>query len=175
MVRLAQNKTQTYWLKSKPQIWPSDLTLDLDHGLDLELHSRSNIEFAIYQPKKVRLPQNKNQTYRLNPRPQMIPSDLTWAMTLTLNYQGQFEICYISAKWFACNKMKSARIDWTESLNDNQVWPWPWPWKVRCEDLLDSDRVDFSCFINFCICLLTVLLFHWSQFCVSWYMYLDKC
>ena len=38
---------------------------DLGHDLDLEF-SRSNIEFAISQPKMVRLPRNKKQTYRLN-------------------------------------------------------------------------------------------------------------
>ena len=43
---------------------------DLGHDLDVEL-SRSNIEFAIPQPKMVRLPRNKKQTYRLNSRPQM--------------------------------------------------------------------------------------------------------
>ena len=43
---------------------------DLGHDLDLEL-SRSNIEFAISQPKMVRLPRNKKQTYRFNSRPQM--------------------------------------------------------------------------------------------------------
>ena len=38
---------------------------DLGHDLDLEF-SRSNIEFAISQPKMVRLPRNEKQTYRLN-------------------------------------------------------------------------------------------------------------
>ena len=45
---------------------------DLGHDLDLEF-SRSNIEFAISQPKMVRLPRNEKQTYRLNSRPQMWP------------------------------------------------------------------------------------------------------
>ena len=40
---------------------------DLGHDLDLEF-SRSNIEFAISQPKMVRLPRNEKQTYRLNSR-----------------------------------------------------------------------------------------------------------
>ena len=38
---------------------------DLGHDLDLEF-SRSNIEFAISQPKMVRLPWNEKQAYRLN-------------------------------------------------------------------------------------------------------------
>ena len=45
---------------------------DLGHDLDLEF-SRSNIEFAISQPKMVRLPRNEKQTYWLNSRPQMWP------------------------------------------------------------------------------------------------------
>ena len=45
--------------------------------------SRSNMEFAISQPKMVRLPRNEKQTYRLNSRAQMWPSGLTMTMTLT--------------------------------------------------------------------------------------------
>ena len=56
------------------------------------------MEFAISQPKIVRLPRNEEQTYRLNPRAQMWPSGLTLAMTLTLNFQCQIYNCYISAK-----------------------------------------------------------------------------
>ena len=62
----------------------------VDFCRDLDLHfSRSNMEFAISQPKMVRLPRNEKQTYRLNSRAQMWPSGLTLAMTLTLNFQGQ--------------------------------------------------------------------------------------
>ena len=45
---------------------------DLGHDLDLEF-SRSNVEFAISQPKMVRLPRNEKQTYRLNSGAQMWP------------------------------------------------------------------------------------------------------
>ena len=51
--------------------------------------SRSNMGFAISQPKMVRLPRSEQQTYRLNSRAQIWPSGLTLAMTLTLNFQGQ--------------------------------------------------------------------------------------
>ena len=61
---------------------------DFSHDLDLEF-SRSNIEFAISQPKMVRLPRNEKQTYRMNSRPQMWPMDLNLTMTMTLNFQGQ--------------------------------------------------------------------------------------
>ena len=169
MVWLPWNKKQTYWLNSKPQIWPLDLTLAMtltlnfqgqirnllylgqkwsdchetksqhidwmlslkcDHqiwpwrDLDLEF-SRSNMESAISMPKMSNYHQKKKQTYRLNSKPQMWPSDLTLAMT--------------SAK--DCHKMKSMHIEWTEGLNDHQVWPWPWPWKVWYKDLLG----DFRC------------------------------
>ena len=50
------------------------------------------MEFAVSQPKMVRLPRNKKQTYRLNSKSQMWPSDLILAMTLTLIFQGQFAI-----------------------------------------------------------------------------------
>ena len=43
---------------------------DLDHDLDLDF-SRSNIQFAISQPKMVRLPRNKKQTYGVNLRAQI--------------------------------------------------------------------------------------------------------
>ena len=80
---------------------------DLGHDLDLE-SSRSNIEFAISQPKMVRLPRNQKQTYRLNSRSQMWPSDLTLAMTLTLNFQGQiWNLLYLSQKWSDCHERKS--------------------------------------------------------------------
>ena len=47
------------------------------------------MDFAISQPKILQLPWKEKQTYQLNPMPQMWPSHLTLAMTLTLNCQGQ--------------------------------------------------------------------------------------
>ena len=101
-------------------------------------------EIAIWQPKMVWFLRNKKHTYGLNSMPQMWPSDLSLAMTLTMNFQGQiWNLLYLSQGWFDCPKMKSTHIEWTESLNDHQVWPWPWTWKVRYKDLLDSDQGDF--------------------------------
>ena len=108
MLRLPQNEKQTHQLNSRPQMWPwpwpwifevksgichktkskhIDWTLGLkcDHDLDLEF-SRSNLEFAISQPKMIRLPWNKKQPYWFNIRPQTWPSGLTLGMTLTLNF-----------------------------------------------------------------------------------------
>ena len=44
------------------------------------------MEFAISQPKEVRLPRNEKQTYRCNSRPQMWPMGLTWTITLTFEF-----------------------------------------------------------------------------------------
>ena len=83
------------------EIYASHMTIGFDFGHDLDYgFSRSNLEFAISQPKMV---------------------------------------------WLSCHKMKSKHIEWTEGLNDDQIWPWPWPWKVRCKDLLDSHQGDFRC------------------------------
>ena len=57
------------------------IRFDLCHELDLEF-LRSNVKFAISQPKVAWLPQNKKQTYRLNTKPQMWPMGLTLAMAL---------------------------------------------------------------------------------------------
>ena len=87
----------------------------------------------------VRLPRNEKQTYRLISRPQMWPSGLTLAMTLTLNFQGQiWNWLYLCKKWSDCHETKSEHIDWTLGIKcDHQIWPWPWPWpwifKVKYE------------------------------------------
>ena len=67
---------------------PDYILVDFRRDLDLDF-SRSNMEFAISQPKMVPLPRNEKQTYRLNSGAQMGPAGLTLAMTLTLNFQGQ--------------------------------------------------------------------------------------
>ena len=93
---------------------------DLGHDLDPEF-SRSNMELAISLPKMVRLPQNEKQTHRLNSWPQMWPSDLTLAVTLTLNFQGEIWIfIYLNKNWPDCHETKSKHID----LNSRpQIWP----------------------------------------------------
>ena len=110
------------------------IRFDLGHDLDLEF-SRSNIEFVISQPKMVRLARNEKQTYQLNSRPQMWPSGLTLAITLTLNFQGQiWNLLYLSQKWSDCHETKRKHIDWTPGLKcDQWVWLWPWPWPLNFE------------------------------------------
>ena len=79
---------------------------DLGHDRALEFW-RSNIKFALSQPKIVQLPWNEKQIHRLNSRPQMWPLGLTLAMTLTLNFQGQiWNLLCLSQKWSNCYKTK---------------------------------------------------------------------
>ena len=87
----------------------SNVTIEFDLGHDLYLEfSRSNVEFAISLPKMVRMSRNEKQTYRLNPGTQMLPLDLTLAITLTLNFQGQiWNLLYLTEKWSDCYETKS--------------------------------------------------------------------
>ena len=79
-------------------------------GFDLDLDfSRSNMEFAISQPKMVRLPRNEKQIYRLNSRPQMWPMGLTLTITLTFEF-------------------------WRSNVTltfDHTQWPRPWIFMVK--------------------------------------------
>ena len=82
MVRLPRNEKQTYRLISRPQMWPSGLTLAMTSTLNFQGQMRN----WLYLPKIVWLPRNEKQTHQLNSKRQMWPSDLTLAMTLTLNF-----------------------------------------------------------------------------------------
>ena len=120
----------------------SNVTIGFDLGHDLDLHfSRSNMEFAISLPKMFQLPRNKKQTYRLNSKPQMWPSDLTSAMTLTLNFQGLiWNLLHLKQKWSDCHETKSKHIDWSQGLKcDQWVWPWPWPWPLNFQGRVKCD------------------------------------
>ena len=69
------------------------------------------------------LPQNEKQTYRLNSRTRMCPSDLTIVMTMTLNFPGQmWNLIYPSQKWSDCHETK-----WTYCLYSR---PYMWPWDL---------------------------------------------
>ena len=76
------------------------------------------------------LPRSKMQTYRLNSRAQMWPSDSTLTMTLTLNIQSQiWNLLNLSQKWSDCHGTNNKHINWTLGLKcDHQIWSWPWPW-----------------------------------------------
>ena len=115
LLYLSQKWFDCHETKSKHIDWTLgpkwDHRVDRGHDLDLEF-SRSNMEFAISQPKMVWLPRNKKQTYRLNTRPQMWPSGLTLTMTLTLNFHGQiWNFLYLCQKWSGCHETNSKHIN----------------------------------------------------------------
>ena len=78
------------------------------------------MQFTISRPKLFRLPRNKKQTYRLNAKPQMWPSDFNTPMTLTLKFQGQiWNSLYLGQKWCDYHEQKQ-----TYRLNIKpQIWP----------------------------------------------------
>ena len=107
---------------------------------DLDLYfSRSNMEFAISQPKMVRLPRNEKQTYRLNFSPQMWPSGLTLAMTLTLNFQGQlWNLLYLNQKRSDYHKRKANILIELQASNVTNGFDLGsdldlWIFKVKCD------------------------------------------
>ena len=84
----------------------------------------------------VRLPRSEKRTHRLNSRPQVWPSGLTLAMTLTLNFQDQiWNSLYLNHKWCDRLETKSKHINWSQGINyDHRVWlcpAWPWIFKVK--------------------------------------------
>ena len=99
---------------------PDKILFAFHLDFDLEL-SRSSMEFVIsYKAKMVQLPQNKKQTCQLKSSPKMSPSDLTMAMTLTLNFQGQIlNLLYVSQKWPDCHETKNKHIYWPQGLKWN--------------------------------------------------------
>ena len=76
------------------------------------------MEFAISQPKVVRLPRNEKQTYGLNSVPQMWPSGLTLGMTLTLNFHGETEIATSQPNMdrFPPNIEQTRRLTWGHQM-----------------------------------------------------------
>ena len=104
-----------------PWPWPGPWIFKVKYGI------------GYISAKMVRLPRNEKQTHRLNFRPQMWPSDLTLALTLTLNFQGQiWNLLYLNQKWPDCHETKSKHIDLNSRPQIWQwVWPWPWPWYLN--------------------------------------------
>ena len=87
----------------------------------------------------VRSPWNKKETCWLNFRPQMWPSGLTLAMSLTFNFRGQiWNLLYLNQKWSGYHEMKSKYTKWTPGLKcDQWVSPWNdldlWIFKAKCD------------------------------------------
>ena len=115
------------WPLGWPWPWPWPSIFKVKYGI------------CYISAKIVQLPRNKKQTYQLISRPQLWPSGLSLAMTLTLNFQGHlWNWQYLCQKWSDLHETKSKHINWTLGLKcDHQIWPctWPWPWifKVKYE------------------------------------------
>ena len=117
MVRLPRNKKQTYRLNSRAQMWPLGLTM----AMTLTEFSRSNIEFAISQPKIVRFPRNEQQTYRLNSKASNV------AIRLDLGHDLDLEFSRSNME-FPISQPKVVRLPQNEKqtyrLNSRpQMWP----------------------------------------------------
>ena len=186
MVRLPRNEKQTHRQNSRPQMWPSGLTLAMTLTLNFQgqiwnwlylsqkwcdCHETISkhiswsqglkcdhrvwpwpwpwpwifkVKYGIghISAKNGPIATKRKATYRLNSRPQMWPSDLILAMTLTLNFQGQmWNLLYLNQKWSDCHETKSKHIYWTLGLKCGQsVWPWPWPWYLDFQGLIRSWR-----------------------------------
>ena len=72
------------------------------------------MEFALSQPKLILLPQNKKQTYRLNSRPRMWPSDLILANDLDLEFSRsnmEFAITQPKMVWLSRNEKQTYRFN----------------------------------------------------------------
>ena len=115
------------------------------------------MEFAISQPKVVRLTRNEKQTYRLNSRPQMWPMGLTLTITLTfefcrsnrtLTFDHTHDLDHGSS-WsnFEIPVSQNGKADWhfTKGVTIGHSWPWPFGDQGQVMDLPDSDRGDLIC------------------------------
>ena len=86
--------------------------VDFYHDHDLDFW-RSNMEFAIFQPKMARLLHNEKQTYQLNSMPQMwVWFDLGHDLDIEFSRSNMgFAISYDKMIWLQWNK--NERKDWT--------------------------------------------------------------
>ena len=147
MVQLPWNKKQTYQLKSRPKMSPSDLTL----VMTLTLNFQGQI-WNLPLPRQKWYDCQETKIKHIDGKlclkcdHQIWPWPWPWPWIFKVKYW----ICYISAKsWFNCHKMKSKHINWTQGYKCyHRVWPWTWTWKwgdhgdIRCRC-----AVDLSSFI----------------------------
>ena len=108
------------------------LTIKLfDFRCDLDLDfSRSNIEFAISQPKWSHCHETKSKHIDWTLGLKCDHRVWSWPWPWPWIFKVKYRICYISAKkWSDCHETKSKHIDSTLGLKcDHLIWPWPWPW-----------------------------------------------
>ena len=157
MVGLPRNEKQTHRLNSRLQMGPSGLTLAMT------LNSRSNIELNIFLRKKwcdchEMKSKHIDSSQDLKCDHQVLPWPWPWPWILKVKHG----IGYISAKNSPNATKRKANISiWTLGLkfdngfdlgHDLDIWIFKvicdldhLVTKVRCKDLPDSDRGDFSC------------------------------
>ena len=101
----------------------------------LTLNFQGHISNLLYLAKYWPISKKENQSYRLKFRSQTWPWGLTLAITLTLDFQGQFPNCF-SHEWLG-------RLMWNEKVVNrllteptdmwviSHAWPKPWILKVK--------------------------------------------
>ena len=159
MVRLPRNEKQSHGLNSRLQMGPSGLTL----AMTLTLNFQGQISNWIYLSKKwCDCHETKSKhidwSQDLKCDHQIWPWPWPWPWIFKVKY----EICYISTKSGPIATRRIANISiWTLGLkfdngfdlgHDLDIWIFKvicdldhLVTKVRCKDLPDSDRGDFSC------------------------------
>ena len=93
MVRLPRNKKQTHRLNSRPQMWPSDLTLVVTLTINFQGQICWNLLYL--NQKWSDCHETKSKHIDLNSRPQMWPMGLILAMTLILEFSRSYVILTI--------------------------------------------------------------------------------
>ena len=131
IVWLPRNKKQTYQWNSRPQMWPSPLTL----AMNLTLIFQGQICNLLYLSPKwsdCHEMKSKHIDWTLGLK---WPSGLTLAMSFTLNFQGQiWNLLYLYPKRSDYHETKSKHIEWTPGFKcDQWVWPWQWPWSLNSQ------------------------------------------
>ena len=157
MVRLPRNDIQTHRLSSRLQTGPSGLTLTLT------LNFQGQISIWLYLGQKwsdCHETKSKHIDWTLGFKWDHRVWHWPWPWPLILKVK--YEICYISTKSGPIATRQKANISiWTLGLkfdngfdlgHDLDIWIFKvicdldhWGTKVRCKDLPDSDRGDFSC------------------------------
>ena len=109
------------------ECWTHVMTFnfDLTHDLDLEF-STSNFEIAVSQEWQGRSTWNERDMSRWG----VIPTLWPWAMTLTLDFQGQIlKMLYLRNGRADWHGTKGTWVDrMLDSHCDFELWPHPWPW-----------------------------------------------
>ena len=159
MVRLPRNEKQTHRLNSRLQMGSSGLTL----AMNLTLNFQGQISNWLYLSKKwcdchEMKSKHIDWSQDLKCDHQVWPWSWPWPWIFKVKY----EICYISTKSGPIATRRKANISiWTLGLkfdkgfdlgHDLDIWIFKvicdldhLVTKVRCKDLPDSDRGDFSC------------------------------